>query len=256
MAESSEPLRRAAAIAELVAMEPQGMTIARIAENLALPVPTTYRVVRKLVDIGFLKGEGRHAAYVVGPRLQQISSFISGGASFSLNAERELQTVADSLGVSVYLAGLFEDKVSLFVVKMPTVMRSPSVHPGPSFQMHASASGKLILAYQSRPRIDKFLEKPLERLTDRTIVSPAELRAQLEEIRDRGYAVSIGESDPSLWGIAFPVTSATGSVNYAVGLITFRSSIEDDEAYIEHVSPKLDEAARHLSQMFRIGRPV
>jgi len=253
MAESSEPLRRAAAIAELVAMEPRGMTVARIAQNLALSVPTAFRVVRKLVDIGFLEGEGRHAAYVVGPRLRQISGFISGGSSFSLNAERELQALADNLGVSVYMAGFFEDNVSLFIVKMPSVIRSPSVHPGPSFQIHASASGKLILAYQAPARIEKILEKPLERLTDRTITDPEVLRAQLARIRERGYAVAIGESDPSLWGIAVPVISPSGSVNYSVGLITFRSAIDDDEAYIKAVSPKLSEAANRLTQSIRAG---
>lgn len=253
MSKTSEPLRRAAAIAELVAMEPNGMTVARIAQNLALPVPTAFRVVRKLVDIGFLEGEGRHTAYVVGPRLRQISGFISGGSSFSMNAERELQALADNLGVSVYLAGLFEDKVSLFIVKLPSVIRSPSVHPGPTFQTHASASGKMILAHQPPAKISTLLEKPLERLTERTITDPDELRSQLVEIRERGFAVAIGESDPSLWGIAVPVTSPSGSVNYSLGLITFRSTIDDNEAYIETVRPKLAEAANRLTQSIRIG---
>src|SRR5690606_21648013 len=114
------------------------------------------------------------------------SGFISGGSSFSMNAERELQALADNLGVSVYLAGLFEDKVSLFIVKLPSVIRSPSVHPGPSFQTHASASGKMILAHQPPAKISTLLEKPLERLTERTITDPDELRSQLVEIRERG----------------------------------------------------------------------
>lgn len=251
MTKASEPLRRAAAIVEFVAMEPAGVTVARLAENFGLPAATAYRVVRRLVDVGFLEGEGRHAAYVIGPALRRIANMVHGGGTFSAMAELVLQQIADRLGVSIYLAGFFENEVSLIQVKSPVSASAPSVHPGPTFRMHASASGKLLLAHQPAATIDAILAKPLEKLTERTVTDPSRLRDQLEKIRQTGFAVSIGESDPSLWGIAVPVRDVRDHVLFAVGLITFSHTIPNDRAYIADAMPVLRKAADRISDLSR-----
>lgn len=251
MTKASEPLRRAAAIVEFVAMEPAGVTVARLAENFGLPAASAYRVVRRLVDIGFLEGEGRHAAYIIGPALKRIASMVHGGGNFSAMAELVLQQLADRLGVSVYLAGFFESEVSLIQVRSPVSASAPSVHPGPTFRMHASASGKLLLAYQPAPVIKAILTKPLEHLTERTITEPDLLRDQLDRIRQAEYAVSIGESDSSLWGVAVPVRDVRDEVRFAIGLITFRHAIPDDQAYMAEVMPVLRNAAVRISDLSR-----
>jgi len=251
MTKASEPLRRAAAIVEFVAMEPAGVTVARLAENFGLPAATAYRVVRRLVDIGFLEGEGRHAAYVIGPALRRIANMVQGGGAFSAMADLVLQQIADRLGVSIYLAGFFENEVSLIQVKNPVSASAPSVHPGPTFRMHASASGKLLLAHQPAAVIDAILAKPLDKLTERTVTDPSRLRTQLDDIRQTGFALSIGESDPSLWGIAVPVRDVRDHVVFAVGLITFSQTIADDRAYIAETLPVLRQAASRISDLSR-----
>jgi IclR family transcriptional regulator, pca regulon regulatory protein len=251
MSTISEPLRRTTAIIELVALERDGMTIAKIADHLDLPAATAYRFVRKLVDVGFLEGEGRHAPYKVGPRLHRVANLISGGGSLAALADPILQRVADRLGVSTYLAGFFEHAVPLLSVRVPSNARSPFVHPGPQFEIHASASGKVLLAHQPESVIEATIAKGLIRLTERTITDPADLRAQLASVRSRGFAVSIGESDPSLWGIALPIEGSDATVNFAVGFITFNTSVGDTESYIETVRPVLGEAARQIGHLFK-----
>ena len=250
MTKTSEPLRRTAAIIDLVALEPEGMTIAQIAQSLMLPVATTFRFVRKLVDVGYLQGEGRHAAYTIGPRLMRLADYIQRGTSLEVSAEPILQRVADQLGVSAYIAGFFDDAVSILVVRVPSIARSPFVHPGPSFRIHASAGGKVLLAHQDAHVIEGIVAKGLERLTDRTITDADAFYSQLEEIREQGYAVSIGESDPSLWGLAFPVSNNRPSVSYAVGLITFGQAIDDDDGFIARASPLLRDAAVRIGRLF------
>lgn len=250
MTKTSEPLRRTAAIIDLVALEPGGMTVAQISQSLKLPVATTFRFVRKLVDIGYLEGEGRHATYTIGPRLKRLADYVQRGASLEVSAEPILQRVADQLGVSAYIAGYFDDAVSILVVRVPSVARSPFVHPGPSFRIHASAGGKVLLAHQDEDVIDGVVAKGLERLTERTITDAEVFYKQLEDIRENGFAVSIGESDPSLWGLAFPVIEGSSNVSHAVGLITFSQAIDDDDGFIERASPILRDAAAKIGRLF------
>lgn len=250
MTKPSEPLRRTAAIVDLVALESSGITLAQISQRLLLPVATTFRLVRKLVDVGYLEGEGRHAVYRIGPRLRRLANNIHRGTSLEAGAEPILQQVADQLGVSAYIAGYFDEDVSLLVVSMPSIASSPFVHPGPSFRIHASAGGKVLLAYQDDAVVESIVSKGLERLTKRTITDQRAFHDQLATIREKGFAVSIGEHDPSLGGLAFPVMDGSSTVNYAVGLITFSQAIDDDDAFVERALPILRDAANKISRIF------
>ena len=63
-----------------------------------------------------------------------------------------------------------------------------------------------------------MLSRPLERLAPGTITEPDVLRAELAEIRERGYATSMEETDAAAWGVAAPLRSADGIAIAAVGL--------------------------------------
>jgi DNA-binding IclR family transcriptional regulator len=61
-----------------------------------------------------------------------------------------------------------------------------------------------LLAHRERWR-ESVLSVRLERYTERTVVDPATLRAELEDVRRRGYATEDGEFQPRVRAIAAPV---------------------------------------------------
>ncbi|MFB6178198.1 MAG: IclR family transcriptional regulator [Halorientalis sp.] len=72
--------------------------------------------------------------------------------------------------------------------------------------LHTTALGKAILAYMPRSQSDEILEDhglPAE--TDNTITDPTELRTELEEIRERGYAIDNEERIRGLYCVAAPI---------------------------------------------------
>jgi IclR family transcriptional regulator, acetate operon repressor len=72
---------------------------------------------------------------------------------------------------------------------------------------HCSAAGKVFLAFgASAPR------EPLERLTARTIVHPAELDRQLAAVREQGYATIVDELEMGLAAVAAPIRDGDGTV--------------------------------------------
>jgi DNA-binding IclR family transcriptional regulator len=75
---------------------------------------------------------------------------------------------------------------------------------GLSVPAHCSALGKVLLAYGAM----QLPPGPLEQRTPQTITDPAELEADLRQVRSRGYAVTNEELEPGLVAIAAPVRSA------------------------------------------------
>ena len=73
---------------------------------------------------------------------------------------------------------------------------------------HCTAVGKVMLAYG--PRGIDALELPLQRLTEATITDPARLAAQLETVREHGFAIAVGEREADLNAAAAPVFDARG----------------------------------------------
>ena len=72
--------------------------------------------------------------------------------------------------------------------------------------MHAAASGKVMLAFMSDSKRNKILKSlKFNRFTDNTITNKAELEAELEKVRECGFAVDNKEYDPLLTCISAPL---------------------------------------------------
>jgi DNA-binding IclR family transcriptional regulator len=97
---------------------------------------------------------------------------------------------------------------------------------GLSVPLHASALGKVLLAYGAA----QMPAGPLARVTEKTITSEAALRADLAGARARGYAVSDEELEPGLLAIAAPVFRYDAAVVAALSVSAPTSRIKRDTA--------------------------
>ena len=78
--------------------------------------------------------------------------------------------------------------------------------------MHDTTGGKLLLAYGPESRVEELLQEGLAENTEYTIVMPEELLAELESIRQQGYAVANQESEIGLRAIGAPIRDRSGVV--------------------------------------------
>jgi len=90
---------------------------------------------------------------------------------------------------------------------------------GQSMPPHATAAGKMLMAYLPQADLDPILKKGLLKLTARTIVTPADLRRELNRVREQGYAVAREELETGLNAVATVIWDhrgvAVASVNVA-----------------------------------------
>jgi IclR family acetate operon transcriptional repressor len=113
---------------------------------------------------------------------------------------------------------------------------------GHALPLHASANGKAVLAYSSPEVISQLLADELPRYTDTTITDPDELRAELAEIRGRGFAVNHGEWRSDVGSVAAAVMGghekpiASLSVNIPISRLTEESEAAFGAAVSEAAS--------------------
>jgi IclR family transcriptional regulator, acetate operon repressor len=84
--------------------------------------------------------------------------------------------------------------------------------PGGRVKMHCSGAGKAILAWMGEREVGRVLERHgLPRVTERTLATPRELKADLEQVRRRGYAVDDEEHAVGLRCVAAPILDEHGA---------------------------------------------
>ncbi len=84
--------------------------------------------------------------------------------------------------------------------------------------MHATAVGKVILAFEEGWVRDAYLSRELERPTAHTHVDPRRFAAELDQIREQGYATTLEEVRLGSCSIAVPVFH-TGRIGASIGLV-------------------------------------
>ena len=107
--------------------------------------------------------------------------------------------------------------------------------------VHCTADGKVLLAFGAATP----LRAGLERRTERTIVDPAALERELGEVRARGFAVSEGEFEPGLVGVAAPVRQDGACV---AALCISGPQYRLDRAVAEGLAPACVEHAGELER--------
>ena len=163
-----------------------------LSRRSGLPVATVHRLVRELVRWGALERDD-DGTYRVGVRLWEIGSLAPIRAGLRELAIPYMEDLYEATHENVQLAVL-DGLDALFVEKISGRDSTPIVtRVGGRLPLHATGVGKVLLAYAPPWVLDGLLARGLEALTPRTIVDPAELRRNLDEVRRMGFAYTRDE---------------------------------------------------------------
>jgi IclR family acetate operon transcriptional repressor len=167
--------------------------LSQLAAQSGLPLPTIHRLMRTMVDLGYVRQEPSRE-YALGPRLVRLGDIASG--LLTRWATPHLQQVVDALGESANLALVEGDQV-MYVAQTPGrhSMRM-FTEVGVRAQMHCTAVGKAMLARMPDEKVAGIIGRSgMPALTEHTITDRAALGRELTLIRERGFAVDEGEQE-------------------------------------------------------------
>ncbi|MFD0490378.1 IclR family transcriptional regulator [Saccharopolyspora erythraea] len=202
---------RAVTVLELLARNGEA-GITEIAGELGVHKSTASRLVSVLEARGLVEQLGERGKYAIGFGIVRLA----GAATERMDLPRLGRPFCDSLaaelGETVNIA--IRDNDVAINISQARGTASVTAHNwvGQRTPLHATSSGKVLLAHAPPEDQDDLLGEPLERYTTRTVTDAAELRKDFEAIVRDGYATSYEELELGLNAAAVAVYSYDGAV--------------------------------------------
>ncbi|MDR6953244.1 DNA-binding IclR family transcriptional regulator [Ancylobacter sp. 3268] len=201
------------AVLECFSSVDKRLSVGEIARRTDLPRSTAHRLILALKEIGFLEQDRSRDEYRLGIKLFELGSIVLN----NMDLHREARPFVDALTVATREAAhlcVFDG------LRMVFVERSSGGRSGEnnatitmeSSPCHCTGVGKASLAFQPPAVIDRVIGLGLSAYTRNTITDPDRLRAELEQIRERGYAIDRGEIEIDRNCVAAPIRDSTGKV--------------------------------------------
>ncbi|MGO0576066.1 IclR family transcriptional regulator [Ornithinimicrobium panacihumi] len=243
-----QSLERAFRILEVMADAGGIIGLSQLAERSELPLATIHRLVRSLVDLGYVRQEANRQ-YSLGPRLMRLAA--ESGKRIGVVAKPLLTEAVEELGESVNLAILDDDEIVYVSQVQPTgnFMRM-FTEVGRRTLPHSTAVGKAILAGRPDEEVVALLGRTgMPRRTAYTLTTPEEFLDVLRVTRERGYGTDEGEQELGVRCVAVPVPHAPRPMAISMSGPTTRM---DDET-VEHAAEVLQGVARELAAELGAG---
>lgn len=236
-----QSIERAFTLLETLAGAGGVMTLSGLAGASGLPLPTIHRLMRTLVDLGYVRQEPSRE-YALGPRLllfaESSSTMLAGVARPHLNR------LVDQLGETANLAMLDGDSI-LYVAQVPSrhSMRM-FTEVGRRVLPHCTAVGKALLAGMDESAVRQLLTRTgMPRHTEHTITDPEEFAAALVWSAQHGYAIDDGEQELGVRCVAVPLPGTKPRLALSVSGPAPRVSPE----LVERAVPLLGKVAAELA---------
>ena len=244
-----QSLERAFAILESMADAGGTSGLSALAQDADLPLPTIHRIVRTLVDLGYVRQQPSRQ-YTLGPRLIRLGEAASG--LLGVWAAPYLAELVEHVGESTNLALLDGDEI-VYIAQQPGrhSMRM-FTEVGRRACPHCTGVGKALLALRPPAQVRALLERTgMASQTVNTITDPDTFVMAMAAVRADGYAVDEEEQEIGVRCVAVAVPDAPASLALSVSGPAARMT----DALVHRTVPLLRDAARRLAQDLLDGRP-
>jgi DNA-binding IclR family transcriptional regulator len=216
----NQSLRKALQILEGMTHISTPTRLQDLARKLRMPQSTLLRFLNTFIDFGYVGQDPETCCYYLTLKLVELGTRASGGYPFVHSLSKYIKQAAAA----------FNDSSSLCVERdMQMVYIATEEGPGRMLQtlhrighiapMHATGVGKLHLLNYSDTQLEELEKKRgFTKFTGHTITSLDALRAELAQVRDRGYALDNEECEEGVRCIAIPILNSLGQVTAAISI--------------------------------------
>lgn len=238
-------LHKAMEVLRLFTPQRKEIGVSEAADLLDRPKSSVSRHLSTMHTAGFLD-RSVHGRYRVSMQIAAIGEMAKQATSIQQSARPILEGLTAATGETSNLSvRVGADAVNVEAVESPQpVMHMGSV--GRRFPLHASAAGKILLAWLPEREIWEVLDLPLTGHTPATITRPDALVEELARVREQGYAVNWTELEPDLVAVGAPVRDHRNDLVAALSISAPASRLS--RSGLPAASAHVSEAARQLSR--------
>jgi IclR family acetate operon transcriptional repressor len=214
---------------EVAARQPVG--VSELSRATGLPKSSAQRLVLTLHRAGWLRPVGSELTrWVLAPRILSVGlSALGEYGGLREAALPIMEWLRDETGETIHLA-IREGGENVIIERIDSTEAVRTfVRLGTRVPLHATSTGRSILAYLPQDEVDPILGKKLTRYTKNTLVDPERVREELRAIRERGYAVNVCEWRPDVAAVGGAILTAggrpAGAVTISMPMSRFRKDL-------------------------------
>jgi IclR family transcriptional regulator, pca regulon regulatory protein len=222
-----QSLERGLAVIRAFDADHSEMRLSDVAAATGLTRAAARRFLLTLVELGYVRFEdGR---FSLRPRVLDLGYAFLSGLSFAEIAQPHMEGLVRQLNESSSISVL-DDTDIVYVVRVPTRrIMTITLAVGTRLPAYATSMGRVLLAQLDEDELEERLARiKQKKLTSHTITGKRALRAELDQVREQGYAMVDQELEEGLRSAAVPIRDAGGRMAALnISVHASRASMED-----------------------------
>lgn len=241
-----QSLDRTFDIIEILSHEPDGLALARISERLKLPKSTVHRILGVLLQRQFVRKNEETSYYRLGPGLIELCSQYLNNLELKTESSPFMEELSRATASTVFLA-IRQGKRMVYVDSAEQVnsLRKYAI-VGQQKPLYCTSLGKALLMGLSDDEIRGLLaDETFEKWGPNTHTSLESLLKDIEQCRQRGWALDDEEAEPGVNCVASPIYDYRGQVIASISVSW--SCTQHPEVKPHTIAPLVMKAASGIS---------
>jgi DNA-binding IclR family transcriptional regulator len=195
----------------------RGSTLAELTTDLSMNKSTVLRLMAPLLEVQLIEQDSR-GRYRLGSRTAQLGHAYLDRLDLRETAHDVLERLTSETGETSHL--VIPDLPEVVYVDKSESPQAVRMHSpiGSRQPAHCTGVGKALLAHAGDDAVEATVAHGLPGRTPRTLTTAEALRADLELVRSRGYAVDDLENEADIRCVAAPVFDHSGAAVCAVSV--------------------------------------
>ena len=239
----TQAVLRALSLLKMFSDEQPQISLADLAQQASLNKSTTYRLLTALESEGLVIRNGTGDTYRLGPAM-----IVLGGRAMRANNLRavsrpELELLAQHTRETATVEILSQGQVLILDEVSGGYLVGAAPNVGSYWPLHATATGKVLLAHLSTEQQQELLQPSLTPYTANTLISLDDLHAELNKIKAQGFAIGNQELEIGFTSVGVPIFNHEERVVAAISVGGSSARLTPD-ALVELVTLTKESAGR------------
>ena len=202
---------RALAILECLDHARRGLNISEVSRRLGIPKSSTHVLMITMERLGYIRRSANNRDFCLALKTYALGHRMSRSIAIAEVARPHLEAFAAESNLCVHMA-ISDSGQGVFIEKVqPAGSPEFDTYIGRRMDLHCTALGKVILAYDTSEAVQRVLSKRVyTRYTRNTITTQSALRCEVHRVRANGFAVDSEEEELGSRCVAVPIVESSG----------------------------------------------
>jgi DNA-binding IclR family transcriptional regulator len=198
----AQAIVRALSVLRAFSTERKSLSVTEMASIIGVSVPTAHRIATALESQHYLSRDPASKAFLLGPELLRLARLMADNHDGGIDPQA-LAEIRDATGETVSLHVRVGDRRVCVAEEVSRQAHRITSGVGQSYPLNAGAAGKILLSLLPGGEVERLID--LETDPDSRPLPRPQLLAAIREARERGYAISEGETVAGAVAVSLPV---------------------------------------------------